>query len=188
MKRRRMHSQAYLKQLFRFDPLSGDLFWKGRPREHFCSNASFKRWNSVYPGSLAGNVSVTGGCGKKYRIIRINGENCRAHRIIWKLVYGKDPESCIDHIDGDGTNNALSNIRCASYSENNMNRGLSSRNKSGVCGVLFDPTTIRWTAKINHKHKKHYLGRFSSFLDAVAARKSAELRFGFHENHGFQRA
>ena len=45
--------------------------------------------------------------------------------------------------------------------------------------VAYDPDT---SIKVNRKDI--YLGRFDKFEDAVAARKKAERKHGFHPNHG----
>jgi hypothetical protein len=41
-----------------------------------------------------------------------------------------------------------------------------------------------WQAEIMVNRKTRYLGRFANFEDAAAARKAAEIDFGFHQNHG----
>lgn len=47
-------------------------------------------------------------------------------------------------------------------------------NTSGVPGVDWRPTKLRWRASICFQGKRHYLGSYSCFDDAVDARKRAE--------------
>lgn len=70
--------------------------------------------------------------------IRINGKQCRyyCHRIIWEIHFGKIPKGMIiDHLDGDEQNNDIANLKLTNYSGNNKNRGIDSRNTSGITGV-----------------------------------------------------
>ena len=50
-------------------------------------------------------------------------------------------------------------------------------NTSGVTGVEWAPAISRWTATICFKGKRHYLGSYEFFEDAVKARKRAEEEF-----------
>jgi hypothetical protein len=45
---------------------------------------------------------------------------------------------------------------------------------SGVTGVTWDAEVHRWEARIQGHGKKYYLGRYSSLVEAIAARKAAE--------------
>lgn len=51
---------------------------------------------------------------------------------------------------------------------------IRSNNTSGVTGVEWVPRTNLWRAVIFFKGKRHYLGSFGKFEDAVKARKRAE--------------
>ena len=51
-----------------------------------------------------------------------------------------------------------------------------SNNTSGVPGVDWVARKQLWRATICFKGKRHYLGGYHRFEDAVAARKSAEAR------------
>ena len=50
-------------------------------------------------------------------------------------------------------------------------------NTSGVPGVEWMAKKQRWRATICFKGKRHYLGGFHSFEDAVKARKRGEAQF-----------
>lgn len=120
--------------------------------------------------------------GKKYLRTTIGNKQFLAHRIGWFLHHLKWPENQIDHINGCGTDNRLCNLREVTGSENQKNRRLSSNNKTGISGVFI--VKNRYVAQIKNNSEKIYLGSFTTFFDACCARKSAERRFGFHENHG----
>lgn len=56
--------------------------------------------------------------------INTNGINTsiKLHRVAWFLYYGKWPEKCIDHINGDRSDNRIENLRDVSHSENSLNK------------------------------------------------------------------
>ena len=128
---------------------------------------------------------VTVGSGV-YRQIRLDGKLYMAHRLAWMYVYGQLPLGGveIDHIDGNGANNAISNLRIVTSSVNKQNMSKRSDNVSGVTGVNWHAKGKKWMAGIVYYGKSIYLGLFSSFDDAVYVRKAAEQMLGFHPNHG----
>ena len=83
---------------------------------------------------------------QKYNI-SVNGKyvNVHAHLAVWLVCKGRWPEGAIDHIDGDGANNRIENLRECSYSENNCNMLHPWRpNKdTGVPGVYVASGRIR---------------------------------------------
>ena len=119
---------------------------------------------------------------KPYLKVTIKNTQILAHRLAWFLFYKKWPSNNIDHKNGNGLDNRIKNLRDVSHSENQKNRRLSSNNKTGVTGVYFSRN--KFLAQIKSDGEKFYLGRFDSFFEACCARKSAERRLGFHENHG----
>lgn len=52
-----------------------------------------------------------------------------------------------------------------------------SNNTSGITGVEWVASKQRWRATICFKGKRHYLGTYSNFEDAVKARKLGEEKF-----------
>lgn len=118
-----------------------------------------------------------------YIKIGVNGRHYKAHRIAWLLIHGYWPEE-IDHINGDGYDNRLSNLREVTHKENQRNQKLLSNNKSGTCGVFWKKQDSVWGAQIKINGRQKHLGYFKDKSDAILARKAADREHGFHENHG----
>ena len=100
------------------------------------------------------------------------------------MVHNSFPKNSIDHINGVKTDNRISNLRDVSAKENQRNRPLSCLNTSGYTGITWLVGAQKWRAQITLSGRSKYLGRFEKFCDAVKARKEAEVKYGFHPNHG----
>jgi hypothetical protein len=61
---------------------------------------------------------------------------------------------------------------------------MRSDNTSGITGVTWHSQRGKWLAQIWVNGKKVHLGVFLSIDDAARARKDAEIKYSFHENHG----
>ena len=180
-----MLSQQYLKECFDYNPDTGDLIWKKRPRSHFNSTGGMRSFNARFPNEIAGFFLRSKKHNIIYRNIRLKGKSYLIHRVIWMLVYGKFPESQIDHINRNGLDNRILNLREVTASENCKNRGLKSSNKTGITGVYFHKLTKKWAAQISFKNGRNYhIGLYVDFFEACCARKAAEYNAGFHENYG----
>ena len=57
---------------------------------------------------------------------------------------------------------------------------------SSLVGVVWNISTGKWRAQIVFDGKRKHLGYFTEKTDAIAARKAAEVKYGFHANHGRQ--
>lgn len=171
-----------LHELMAYNPETGVLSWRERPASDFPSERERNRWNSRYAGqpalaSLKKNKGYfTGSLDKKF---------AQAHVVAWAMHNGRWPEGQIDHINGCKTDNRAENLREVTSRENNRNRSIPSTNTSGVMGVARDPEQPhKWRASIRERGFTRVIGRFDTADQAIAARKAAEVRLGFHENHG----
>ena len=86
---------------------------------------------------------------------------------------------------------AAKNVMAGDVAGSEVNRVTNLRNKkqyttntSGVTGVCWHKNKGKWMAQISVKSRFIYLGYFDSFKDAKFARKAAEIKYGFHKNHG----
>lgn len=111
-------------------------------------------------------------------LTRKPGEKRRSitlHRFIWDLA-GRPWSKHLDHVDGQPLNNAESNIRSATVSQNACNRGLTSTNTTGALGVHWRKDRKKWQAQVTFNYRKRHIGYFREFSDAVAARDAAAKR------------
>ena len=167
------------------------LYWRDqRPLEHFATERAWNIWNTKCAGKQAGGPARSRDNSNAYRYVSMNGgKHYAAHRVIWMLAYGKWPSGVLDHIDGNGLNNSLSNLKDTNQVYNSRNSQMKSLNKSGVNGVHWDASRGKWNAMgyitVDGKKKGVYLGRFTDLEDAKLAReKWQEEEGGFTERHG----
>ena len=127
------------------------------------------------PGDPIGCKNVCGPKGSEKTYIRtyINGLGIYAHRIIWVLMTGEQPD-CIDHIDGDGLNNKWKNLRDVSHIKNCQNQRIHTTNTSGASGVTYRKDSNRWRARIMVDGTMISLGTFETFDEAKKVRLKAE--------------
>ncbi len=138
----------------------------------------------VRKGAIMGNTFRVRQSNLKYINIGIDNKEYRIHRVIWLMTTGMWPKHQIDHINGIGTDNRWDNLRDVSGSENKRNTPLYRNNKSGICGVLWRKVERRWLATVRNNNKTIHLYYGDDFFEACCRRKSAELKYGYHENHG----
>ena len=178
--------QATLLKLLRYEPETGQLFWRERTPEMFseCGRGGrlgqCARWNGRFNGKIAGSLHADG-----YLSLRIcNGPSLLAHRVVWAMQTGQWPRDQIDHINGDRLNNRICNLREADALLNGRNQCLHSTNTSGCNGVYFDAGVSKWSAQIIVAGRRKYLGAFSTKDQAIEARKRADALYGFDLGHG----
>ena len=110
-----------------------------------------------------------------YRQIMVDKQNYLAHRLAWFMYYGEWPLRLIDHINGNKTDNRISNLRLADHSQNAASRPLGKTNTSGIKGVSWNAAKRKWQASISVNNRTIYLGRFDEIEDAAQAYKRAAL-------------
>lgn len=106
-------------------------------------------------------------------------EGRSAQVFLHRFLMGDPPGLEVDHVNGDGLNCTRANMRQATILQNRKNRGkgvgkngaeTTSRYK-GVCWKA-----NRWEASIASDKQWHYLGRFTSEVDAARAYDAAAIR------------
>ena len=177
--------EPILKEFLNYYPISGMMFWKERPRHYFANDRSWATWNTRYAGKEAGNITNKGYRRVGIRI-RSGGKQLSllAHRIAFFMKTGNWPVNQVDHINGDKSDNRFENLRDATATENQRNKQISVNNTSGVVGVTFNRAANKWQSQIMVGEKNLHLGIFTEKDAAIAARKAAEIKYSFHQNHG----
>ena len=164
------------RQLVAYDPETGNLTWKLRPLSFFNSEADAAKWNGRFPGKAALNIRSSRG----YRSGALFGKTMFAHRVAWAVFYGEWPSDQIDHINGDKSDNRISNLRVVSVKENTRNKALYKNAASDVPGVWYEAKSDKWRARVGDVA----LGSYFTKAEAVAARRAGEICFSYHHNHG----
>lgn len=152
-----------------FEYRDGELYWK-------------KSRGSAKAGNVAGLVQIQKRKNHKdisYKRVGIDKKLYQVHNVIFLMEKGYIPEypDVVDHIDGNGLNNNICNLRHATSSQNAMNRSIRNDNSSGVVGVSWNSREKKFLACISINKKLKVLGYFNKKEEAIKARKSAEEKY-----------
>ena len=112
------------------------------------------------------------------------GKHILMHRFILEIPSGLQ----CDHINGNGLDNRRCNLRIVTNTQNQMNTN-KRKNKcsSRFKGVVWDKERRKWIAYITLNQKSHYLGRFSSEIEAAKVYdKAAKKHFREYAKLNFQ--
>jgi len=155
-----MISQSELQKLFKYNKETGDFIRK------------VKTAIATSVGEKAGYKNKQG-----YVQMRIQGKTYQAHALAWLYMFGEIP-TLIDHIDGNRSNNAITNLRIADRSINGFNREKKSESSSVFKGVLWSKRLQKWFVQIKVDGKQKYCGSYSSIEEAIRVAK--EMRRQYH--------
>ena len=174
-----------LSDIFTYDPDTGVVRHNpNRPANSFKTVQGYNRWLTSYSGKEAGNAERKGHLRTKVTINEVVYKE-HNHRIALYLSGIIIPDGMwVDHIDGDPSNNRLDNLRVVTNQDNTKNRRIPSHNTSGVMGVVWDKSREKWRSQIGVGGKVVKLGRYADKDEAIRVRKQAEVKYGFHVNHG----
>ena len=168
--------EEFLKQNLDYCALSGNLYWKqpnGNSRKlHKPVGTNSNRLNKAYRvfGATIGGKSI----------------NLYCHRVAWLLYYNEWPSQHIDHIDGDGCNNKITNLRLVTVTQNTQNTSKRGFCSSVYKGVSWSNSVNKWHSYITHNKKRKHLGYFITQLDAaIAYDKAAKELFGEYAKLNF---
>ena len=160
-----MLTQDRLKELLHYFPVEG-IFVRRVSR------------GSRRAGSIAGGPHVEG-----YIRIGVDYEDYLAHRLAFLYMEGWMPVE-VDHENHIRDDNRWENLRAATSAVNGRNSSRRTDSISGFTGVNWDKRRNKWRVRIYVDGREIYLGLYDVLEDAVAARKAADIKYGFHPNHG----
>lgn len=112
-------------------------------------------------GKEAGTLNQNG-----YVQVSLGSTLYYAHRLAWQYVYKEAPNVLMDHINGNRTDNRISNLRLANNRINSQN--IIAR------GTHFSKKSKRWEAGICVNYKRIHLGYFNTEEEAHVAYKRAK--------------
>lgn len=130
-------------------------------------------------GQIVGSKNSEG-----YLKFRFKYTTYTVHRVIYLLTHKEVPE-CVDHINGNVSDNRPENLRAAVIQTNAYNAKIQVNNTSGCKGVHHLKDGHGYQANINYNGKRKFLGTFKTFEDAKEFISLArEMVHGEFANHG----
>ena len=152
-------TQPRLKELLSYDETTGVFVWLAALP------------GTAQVGAAAGHVHRRSG----YVRISADGQKYNAHRLAWLYVHGAWPAGEIDHIDGNKSNNAISNLRHVDRAGNQQNlKKAQVNNSSDFLGVSWSIHKQKWVAQIQLHGAKKHLGYYDSAEKAHEAYLTAK--------------
>lgn len=124
------------------------------------------QWKGLV-GEEAGTVRKDG----RYSI-QIKGVRLFTHQVVWLLFNDQLPDTTIDHKDNDHSNNKIGNLRSASGTDQQGNKGIQINNSTGYKGVSYSTNRNKskpWRAYIKDQGKAVHLGYFCTAEAAAQA-------------------
>jgi hypothetical protein len=96
---------------------------------------------------------------------------------IHRLIMGAKKGQSIDHINGDFFDNRRCNLRFATKQQNNWNKRINPKNKTGAIGVYWSKDASKYRARIGFNGKTINLGYFETVEDARDAYIEASNKY-----------
>ena len=162
IKRQRLPSQQRIQELLQYDPESGIARWKHRVGK----TMGIRVFNLRFADHIAGCTVASGSVS-----ITIDHLTLRLHRVIYKLMTGREPDF-VDHIDHDPGNNVWTNLRECTATQSSCNRRIGIHNVTGYRGVT-QSKSGRWRARVMLYGKHYSFGSYLSKQDAAIAASNA---------------
>ena len=148
----------------------------------------FPNYSISYNGIVMNTATnrVVKGCiikfpNTNYRNLKLRNDKKRytlkLHRVL-AIAFIPNPDNLpfIDHIDGNGLNNHLDNLRWCSNSDNNQNKEVQKNNKLGIKNINYDSKQNRYTFQKKYR-KKLFQKYFKTLEEAI------ECKNEWYDNH-----
>jgi hypothetical protein len=161
-------TQQQVQELFEYS--DGDLHWKPRTLS--------RNRPSVLNGKKVGCPNGSG-----YLTMVHDKRKYYLHQLVFLMHHGYIPSN-VDHIDGNGSNNRIENLRLATVSENMYNTKINTKNTSGFKGVHFNKQKQKWQAKLWVRGEQIARAFQSKELAVEFMELFREMAHGQFANHG----
>ena len=122
-------------ELFDYKPLTGELV-----RKRYASAGQDRRKTS---GRKANRYLTAWVCNRPYSY----------HRVVWKWVHGVEPGEELDHINRDGHDNRIWNLREVTREENLANRRTDWHRRDDAKGYRWVEERRRWRVQVRRYGK-----------------------------------
>jgi hypothetical protein len=149
-------SPQYILSRIEYIPETGQFRYKAKK----VLTQQDKNWNRRY----AGKATAVANNQKNYLNVSIDDRKYRAHRIAFLAMTGSLPHDQVDHINGKITDNRWCNLRLATNSQNQMNKGASKLSTTGIKGLRQKQAS--WFVDISSNGTR-YRKCFRHFCDAL---------------------
>lgn len=138
------------------------------------------RWKTGQLAGLeAGHYCTTRN--KKYIRIRFKGQLVLAHVLAWFYVNGSWPQSELDHKNGDGTDNKMSNLRSSNRLKNNSN---TSRRRDSKENPNISTTRVgNYAPCVKFNGTSYHLGTYGTLAEAIVVRDGVTSLIPRGESH-----
>jgi len=160
----------YLKECFTIDSsIPNGLRWNSdRPISHFEKTRGHNIWKAKFSNKQAGRTSDS----HNYYHVFVKGKNYLNHRIIYALHNNTTDigNNLIDHIDGNKFNNHPTNLRIATFSQNNRNSKLYKNNQLGCKYIYFHNRDKKYVVCYRLNRKLISCGSYPTLEKAIEAR------------------
>ena len=115
----------------------------------------------------------------KYRKIAFTKDGDRkyywVHRLVWEAFYGPIPEGMeIDHIDGNPSNNSLSNLRAVDH-KTNMNNPITKKRKRMLTDCEKKKRNRECSLRYYYKHREKQLQRHKEWYQKHKSAKNQDV-------------
>ena len=111
-----------------------------------------------------------------YQYVTWQRKHYAVHRIVFLLINGWLPD-CVDHIDGNPSNNIIANLRAATRLQNQHNRRANLKSKTGIKNV--SPHQGKWMVRFSIRGKTKHIGCFDDI--ELAELVACEMRSLLHK-------
>lgn len=141
--------------MFSINAETGSVVWVDPPKYH-------PRMRGKEAGTLKPNHS-----GKLYCVIRIGRQPVKRGHLIFFSVFGRWPKPCLDHVNGDSTDDRIGNLREATVTQNAWNHKRRAKRSKLPMGVR-SVKSGRYQARLAVNKKMLHLGTFATPEEAHA--------------------